>query len=153
MAKLIPTGPGTGTPAPGLVTSTGHATQASGPVPFAVVPPASAKAAKSPKKATVAKTPRISPELWFQENFSCLSTDVVQIRKYPSRKEGFHCPTCGIAGSNGIVIKALEGKGELIDIYEVDPATREQKKTGEIRGFIVGATCLRKYGKVDVTKL
>ena len=152
MAKLVPSAPpvidpnvqGQQIPAPSQ----------GGPAPFAVVAPSQSKSLKAPKKASaVAKTPSLRGEAWFNENFSGNAADIVQIRRYPSRREGFHCPPCGIPGSNGIVIKGKDGKGEEIAIYEVNKETRELQQTGTIRGFIVGETCLKKYGKVDIKKI
>jgi len=162
MAKLTP-GQYQGTPGsqipnlrPPVATAqpTQGAVPAVTPTPFAVVAPTSARVKKtSTRKQPTAKTPSLKGEPWFRENFSGQASDVVQIRKYPSRKDGFHCPPCGIAGSNGIVIKGKDGRGEEIAIYEIDPSTRELRQTGTIRGFIVGETCLKKYGGVDIRKL
>ena len=132
------------------VLSTGQATAA--PTPFAVVPPAQAKN-KAPRKAAEAKVPTIRGEAWFQDNIKVGDPSiVVQVRRYPSRRNGFHCPGCGIAGSNGIVVRAAEGRGVPVILYEVD-ANRELVETETIMGWIVGETCLRKYGRIDIRKL
>ena len=119
--------------------------------PFAVVQPSAAKTLKMKRPASQ-KVPRLKGKAWFDENFSGLATDVVQVQVFPNRKEGFHCPGCGIAGSHAIVIKGKDNRGEDIQIYEPQ-ADRTMKVIGTIKGWMVGETCLRKYGGVDLRKL
>lgn len=129
-------------------------TQIGGPAPFAVVAPSQNKSLKAPKKASsVAKVSSLRGEAWFKENFSGDPADVLQIRRYPSRKQGFHCPPCGIPGSKGIVVRGKDGKGEILEIYKVNPETRDKEVEYTVNGFIVGETCLKKYGGVDINKI
>jgi len=133
---------GVGLPVPPAVTI---------PTPFSVVPPAQARL-KASTKAKEPKVPRLKGQAWFDLNFSKLESDVVQIQMFPDRKNGFHCPGCGIAGSRGIVIKGKDGRGDRIRIFELSK-DKTMTVTGEITGFMVGYTCLKKYGGVDITKI
>jgi hypothetical protein len=151
MAKLVPS-------APPVLDPNAEGQQipvpSQSPAPFTVVAPSQSKSLKAPKKASaVAKTPSLRGKAWFDENFSGDPADVIQIRHYPSRREGFHCPPCGIPGSNGIVIRGKDGKGEDVEIKKVDPETREVVHDYFVKGFVVGETCLKKYGGVDVKKI
>jgi hypothetical protein len=128
----------------------------SAPTPFAVVPPSQSKSLKAPKKLTASqpKVPVLRGDTWFKEHVKIGDPAIVkQIRRYTSRKSGFHCAPCGIAGSNGIVIEGLPGKGEMLDLFEVDQQTKEMKVVGQVRGFLVGETCLKKYGLIDIKKI
>ena len=136
-----------------LAQPTGHVIKA-GPRPFTVLPPIQGRTKAARKPAAVkAAAPRLKGEPWFLENFSGLVSDVVQIRHYPSRAEGFHCPPCGIAGCHGIVIRGKDGRGEPIEVLKINPETRENVLDYVINGFVVGSTCLLKYGHLDINKI
>lgn len=136
------------------------------PTPFAVVAPTKSRDLKAPNKASAkTKSTRLDGATWFAQNIPVGDvTAVIQIQRFSSRSQGFKCPHCGITGTNGIVVRALPGKGNPILIQWPDPTTREMvpakadpaqgiDANGMVMGFHFGGTCLRKYGKIDITKL
>lgn len=128
------------------------------PKPFSIAAPNMARSMKAGKKASATvKSTALRGTAWFQENVAIGDASiVVQTQKFAGKRggsNGFHCPPCGIAGNNAIVIRALPGKGTPINIYEVNTRTGETAVKEVINGFMVGATCLKKYGKIDILNL
>jgi hypothetical protein len=149
MSRLVPTVQGQ----PPAFKSTAHISETSAePKTFAVLSTDAPINKKSKKAKEPSNTvPRLSGKPWFDENFSGYREDVIQLRVYPKR--GFKCAPCGITGNKAYVIRGKDGKGNQIEVFNIDPVTGKQTLKETINGFEVGYTCLKKYGNFDVEKM
>ena len=100
------------------------------------------------KKQSKSGELQIRKEAWFNKFFSHSAADVIYQRRYPSRKLGFHCASCGIPGSTSLVIKVKEGGNDYPVLND------NNEPTGVFfKGAEVGKTCLTKYGGVTLEEL
>ena len=51
------------------------------------------------------------------------------------------------------MIRGKDGRGEPIEVLKINPETRENVLDYVINGFVVGSTCLLKYGHLDINKI